>query len=97
MLSKNRWYDTDFILKQSEKYKKHNATKNDTKTRLWVFLLFSGDRILVGARFSVPIQTGPGAHPASCTMDTGYFPRGKERPGRNTDPSPPSSDVVMKE
>ena len=21
-----------------------------------------------------PVQTGPGAHPASCTMDTGYFP-----------------------
>jgi hypothetical protein len=27
-----------------------------------------------GARFSAPIQTGPGAHPASCTMGTGYFP-----------------------
>jgi len=21
-----------------------------------------------------PVQTGPGAHPASCTMDTGSFP-----------------------
>ena len=31
----------------------------------------SGDRILVGARFSAPVQTGPGAHPASCTMGTG--------------------------
>jgi len=28
----------------------------------------------VGARFSAPVQTGPGAHPASCTMDTGSFP-----------------------
>jgi hypothetical protein len=27
-----------------------------------------------GARFSAPVQTGPGAHPASCTMDTGSFP-----------------------
>ena len=27
-----------------------------------------------GARFSAPVQTGPGAHPASCTMGTGYFP-----------------------
>ena len=26
------------------------------------------------ARFSAPIQTGPGAHPASCTMGTGVFP-----------------------
>jgi hypothetical protein len=24
-----------------------------------------------GARFSAPVQTGPGAHPASCTMGTG--------------------------
>ena len=28
-----------------------------------------------GARFSVPVQTGPGAHPASCTVGTGSFPR----------------------
>ena len=34
----------------------------------------SGNRILVGARFSAPVQTGPEAHPASCTMGTGSFP-----------------------
>ena len=34
----------------------------------------SGDRIPVGVRFSTPVQTGPGAHPASCTMGTGSFP-----------------------
>jgi hypothetical protein len=28
----------------------------------------SGDRIPVGLRFSAPVQTGPEAHPASCTM-----------------------------
>ena len=27
-----------------------------------------------GARFSAPVQTGPGAHPASCTVGTGSFP-----------------------
>jgi len=27
-----------------------------------------------GARFSAPVQTNPGAHPASCTMGTGSFP-----------------------
>ena len=27
-----------------------------------------------GARFSVPVQTSPGSHPASCTMGTGSFP-----------------------
>ena len=26
------------------------------------------------ARFSAPVQTGPGAHPGSCTMGTGPFP-----------------------
>ena len=26
-----------------------------------------------GARFSAPVQTGPGAHPASCKMGTGSF------------------------
>ena len=30
-----------------------------------------------GARFSAPVQTCPGAHPASCTMGTGSFPGGK--------------------
>jgi len=28
----------------------------------------------VVARFSASVQTGPGAHPASCTMGTGSFP-----------------------
>jgi hypothetical protein len=28
----------------------------------------------VGSRFSAPVQTGPGAHPAFCTMSTGSFP-----------------------
>ena len=27
-----------------------------------------------GTRFSAPVQTGPGAHPASWTMVTAYFP-----------------------
>ena len=27
-----------------------------------------------GARFSAPVQTGPGAHPDSCTMGTGSLP-----------------------
>jgi len=40
-------------------------------TRLYLFQAGrTGDRILVGARFSAPIQTGPGVHPASYTRDT---------------------------
>jgi len=28
---------------------------------------------VVGATFSAPVQTGPGAHPACCTMGKGSF------------------------
>jgi len=34
----------------------------------------SGDRIPLAAAPSVPIQTGPGAHPASGALGTGSFP-----------------------
>jgi len=34
----------------------------------------SRDRIPAEARFSAPVQTGPVAHPSSCTMSTGSFP-----------------------
>jgi hypothetical protein len=44
------------------------------------------------------IQTGCGAHPASCTMGTGGpFPGGKARLGRDADHSPPSSAEVENE
>jgi hypothetical protein len=46
-----------------------------------------------GARFSAPVQTGPGAHPASCTMGTGSF-LGVKRPGHSIDHPPPSSAKV---
>jgi hypothetical protein len=46
-----------------------------------------------GARFSAPVQTGPGAYPASCTMGTGSFP-GVKRPRRGVDHPPPSSAEV---
>ena len=47
----------------------------------------------LGARFSAPVQTGPGAHPASCTTGTGSFP-GVKRPGRGLDHPPQSSAEV---
>jgi hypothetical protein len=44
------------------------------------------------------VQTGSGAHPASCTMGTGCpFPGGKARPGRDADHSSPSSAEVVNE
>jgi hypothetical protein len=47
---------------------------------------------------SLCVQTGSGAHPASCTMGTrGPFPGGKARPGRVADHSPPSSADVVNE
>ena len=47
----------------------------------------SGDRIPVGARFSAPVQTDPGAHPTSYIMGTGSFLRVK-RPGRGVNHPP---------
>jgi hypothetical protein len=38
------------------------------------------------------VQTGSGAHPASCTVGTGV----KARPGRDVDHSPPSCAKVKK-
>jgi hypothetical protein len=47
---------------------------------------------------SLYVQTGSGAHPASCTMGTGgTFPGGKARPGRDADHSLVSSAEVKNE
>jgi hypothetical protein len=44
------------------------------------------------------VQTGSGAHPASCLVGTGGpFPGGKALPERNADHSPPSSVEVVNE
>jgi len=45
------------------------------------------------ARFSAPVQTGPGAHPATYTMGTGSL-LGVKWPGRGVDHPPPSSAEV---
>jgi hypothetical protein len=50
-------------------------------------------QIPVVARFSAPIQTGPGAHPASYTMGNGSF-RGVKRRRRGVDHTPLSSAEV---
>jgi hypothetical protein len=48
-----------------------------------------------GVRFFAHVQTGPGAHLASCTMGTESFP-GVKRPGRGADYPPPSSAEVKR-
>jgi hypothetical protein len=47
---------------------------------------------------SLYVQTGSGAHPASCTMGTGGpLPGAKARSERDAGPSPPSSAEVKNE
>jgi hypothetical protein len=54
----------------------------------WLRAERSGDRIPVGARFSAPGQTGPGAHQASCTVGTGSFPGVESGRGVTLTPHP---------
>jgi len=49
-----------------------------------------------GARFSAPVQTGLGAHPASYTMDTVSFP-GEKRPWRGVGHPPHLGPRLRKE
>ena len=54
------------------------------------------DRIPLEARFSVTVQTGPGAHPASYAMGTGFFLVVK-RPKRGVDHLPPLAPRLKEE
>ena len=47
-----------------------------------------GEWIPVGARFSAPVQTGPGSYPASCTIGTGSFQVVKSGRGVTLTPHP---------
>jgi len=47
--------------------------------------------------FFAPVQTGPGPHPASCTMGTGSFPGVKSGRGVTLTPHPILVPLVMKE
>ena len=61
----------------------------------WLQSARSGDQIPMGARFSVPVLTGPGAHPASYTIGAASFLRLK-RPGSEDNPLPSSTEVKEK-
>ena len=54
------------------------------------------DRIPVGARFSAPAHTGPGAHPACCTMGTGIIAE-VMRPAHDVDHPPHLAPRLKKE
>jgi len=50
-----------------------------------------------GARFYTPIQTGPGAHPALCTMGTGSLLQGSRGWGVALTTHPHLAQNLMKE
>jgi hypothetical protein len=54
-------------------------------------------RIPVGTRFSAPVQTGPGVHPASCTMGTGSLSWKVKRPERGVHRPPDLAPRLKKE
>jgi hypothetical protein len=62
----------------------------------WLRTGRSGDRIPVGGEIFRNFQSGPEAHPASCTMGTRSF-QGVKRPGRGADHPPPCSTEAKKE
>ena len=55
----------------------------------------SGDRFPAGTRFSAPVKTNPGAHPASYKMGTWSLP-GVKWAGRSAN-HPPTSSADVKE
>jgi len=54
----------------------------------WLRAGQSGDRILMETRFYAPVRTGPGAHPASCTMGNASFAGVKSGLGVTLTPHP---------
>ena len=60
------------------------AAEQLSRYSYWLRSWRAGDRIQVEAGFSAPVQTGRGAHPASCKVGTGSF-TGVKRPGRGVD------------
>jgi len=68
--------------------KKNLIQVRKTSVSDWLRAGRCGDRTPVGARFSAPVQTGPGAHPASYKMGTGSFPGVKSGRGVTLTPHP---------
>ena len=62
----------------------------------WIRAGWSGERIPVGGEIFRTSPDRPWGPPSPLYKGYWVFPGGKERPGRDADPSPPSSAVVMK-
>ena len=74
----------------------HVQAGQRSRYRDWLRAGRARDRIPVRERFSAPVQTGPGVHPASCTMGTESFPGVKSGRGVTLTLHPLVSAVVMK-
>jgi hypothetical protein len=59
------------LLLDSKHWNRTHHNENVVPHRLETRLLVT---TIAHRRFPAPVQTGPGAHPASYTMDTGSFP-----------------------
>jgi hypothetical protein len=57
---------------RTEDVKVHNGGKRQNETKRER----TKKKFPVGARFSAPVHTGTGAHPAACTLGTGSLSRG---------------------
>ena len=58
-----------------DKKAKCRTIKTKNEIRMKYTIQENKTKILVRVRFSAPVQTGPGAHPASYTTDTGSLSR----------------------
>jgi hypothetical protein len=74
----------------------HNEFTNSTEPQGLATSWTARGSNLSGGEFSTPVQTGPGTHPASCTMGMGSLSQGLKRPGRGVKHQPLSS-VKVKE
>ena len=73
--------------------KLHKSWEHDRCDQVNIWQVYPST-IPVAARFSAPVHTGLGAHPAACTMGTGSLSRGKSGRGVALTTHPQSSAEV---